>query len=90
MPTADNTPASGGTMTAAMPNNRARSQACNGPAPPKATRAKPDGSTPRATLTLRSAPSMLAVTTARAPSASMPSRANAWEAPPPSSEPSAP
>ena len=40
-PAADSTPARGGTTTAGMPRASARAQACSGPAPPNATRARP-------------------------------------------------
>ena len=52
-PTADSTPARAGTMTAVMPSASASSHACNGPAPPNATSARPRGSTPRSTVTVR-------------------------------------
>ena len=90
MPTADNTPARGGTITVAMPSDCANSQACSGPAPPKATRANPAGSTPRDTLTVRSAPSMLAATTASTPSAATPACPSAVRAAATSSAPRAP
>ena len=45
-PTADSTPARGGTITAAMPSASASAQACSGPAPPKATSASPRGRRP--------------------------------------------
>ena len=52
-----------------MPRASATAQAWRGPAPPKATRARPDGSTPRSTVTARTARSMAASTTATTPSA---------------------
>ena len=68
-PTADSTPARGGTTTAAIPRASASAQAWSGPAPPKATRARPRGSTPRSTVTVRTARSMAASTTATTPPA---------------------
>ena len=52
-------------------------QACSGPAPPKATSAKPRGSTPRSTETRRTACTMAASTTVITPSASTPARSSA-------------
>ena len=71
-PTAESTPARGGTMTAGMPSASASAQAWRGPAPPKATSASSVGSTPRATDTARSACSMAASTTSITPAASVP------------------
>ena len=58
------TPARAGTITAAIPSASASAQACSGPAPPNATSASPRGSTPRSTVTRRTASSMAALTTA--------------------------
>ena len=49
--------------------SRARSQACTGPEPPKASSVKSRGSRPRSTVTARMARTMLALTTSRMPSA---------------------
>ena len=54
-----------------MPSSSARAHACNGPAPPKATRAKSRGSWPCSTDTTRSAPSISASTTATTAAGSM-------------------
>ena len=48
-PTAENTPARGGTTTARMPSASATAHACSGPAPPNATSARSRGSTPCST-----------------------------------------
>ncbi len=93
-PAADSTPARGGTTTAAMPSASASAHACNGPAPPKATSARPAGSTPRSTETRRTARSMRASTTSSTSSAAdsaspMPRPTSAFAAASTSSVPSA-
>ena len=50
-----------------MPSASASSHACNGPAPPNATSAQERGSTPRATVTVRTACSIAAFTTVTTP-----------------------
>ena len=45
-PTAENTPARAGTITAGIPSASASAQACSGPAPPNATSASPPGRRP--------------------------------------------
>ena len=61
-PSAESTPAAPGTSTVSIPSSSASAHACNGPAPPKATSAKPAGSCPRSTETTRSARSISALT----------------------------
>ena len=51
MPSADSTPLAAGTTTRRIPSASATSQACSGPAPPKATSSSSRGSCPRSTLT---------------------------------------
>lgn len=50
-PAAEATPQCAGTTTVPIPKRSATRAACMGPAPPKATRAKPRGSMPRCTVT---------------------------------------
>ena len=69
MPMAVKTPGAGGKSTRASRGSRARSQACTGPEPPKARSARSRGSRPRSTVTARMARTMLALATARMPSA---------------------
>ena len=73
-PTAENTPARGGTTTARMPSSSAIAHAWSGPAPPNATSARSRGSTPCSTVTTRTARSIAASTTATTPSAVTPAR----------------
>ena len=69
MPTALNTPASGGTTTRPMPRSRATSGAWMAPLPPMATRVRSRGSRPRSTVTARMARDMVAFATSRMPCA---------------------
>ena len=69
MPTALNTPASGGTTTRPMPRSRATSSAWMPPLPPMATSVRSRGSRPRSTVTARIARDMAAFATARMPCA---------------------
>ena len=59
-------------MTARIPSASAIAHACSGPAPPNATSARSRGSTPRSTVTTRTARSIAASTTRTTPSASTP------------------
>ena len=68
-------PRAAGRSTARMPSASAIAHACNGPAPPNATSASSRGSTPRSTVTARTACSIAASTTATTPAASTPARA---------------
>ena len=74
-PSAESTPACSGTSTRETPSSSASAQACSGPAPPKATSAKPRGSWPRSTETTRSALSISAFTTSITAGGSIPSSA---------------
>ena len=69
MPTALNTPASGGTTTRRMPRSRATSRAWMPPLPPMAISVRSRGSRPRSTVTARIARDMAALATARMPCA---------------------
>ena len=69
MPTALNTPASGGTTTRRMPRSRATSSAWMPPLPPMAISVRSRGSRPRSTVTARIARDMAALATARMPCA---------------------
>ena len=62
-PTAESTPARGGTITARMPSASATRTRATGPAPPNATSASSRGSTPCSTVTTRTARSIAASTT---------------------------
>lgn len=68
-PKAQSTPGLGGTMTSLECSKRPSAQACMGPAPPNATKAKSRGSYPLSILTTRSAPSMLSFASRSMPSA---------------------
>jgi len=67
IPVAVKTPGPGGKITRAIPSVRARSQACAGPEPPKASSPSPRGSSPRSTVTARIARTMLALAISRTP-----------------------
>ena len=54
-PRAERTPLARGQRIVSIPSSAAIAAACIGPAPPKGSRAKPRGSTPRSTVTTRSA-----------------------------------
>ena len=69
MPSADSTPAIGGTSTDRMPSESATAQACWPPAPPKVVRAYPVTSCPFCTEIRLTALAMLATAMRRYPSA---------------------
>ena len=68
-PTAESTPLAGRHSTRVAPSWVASSQACSGPAPPKASSEAPAGSCPRSTETTRSACTIALTATATTPSA---------------------
>ncbi len=63
MPHADSTAATRGTITRDRSSCRAMSVACSPDAPPKASKAKRRGSTPRRTETSRTPSAMVVLTT---------------------------
>ena len=76
MPSADSTPLAAGTRTDRIPSSSATSQACSGPAPPKAISSNPRGSCPRSTDTTLIARTISWFATATIPAAAARTLAN--------------